>query len=100
MRDLYSAVRETIERVIQDVVLCGVVKRYEDYVRVAGLKSVSKLTANQCDRIIEIYNRASDICASHDKPTARLSQMPTPDELRADLVKLNAIIDDVKMSRR
>lgn len=57
MRQQYDCLRATLERVIQDVVLNGVVKRYRDWIKVDSLGEVVGFTQAKFDAIAKLHKR-------------------------------------------
>ncbi len=100
MRNEYSLLRATIERVVQDCVLNGTVQRYNDWIKVHNLEKVIDFKRDEYEKIICLYNRCSSICDAHDPSSGRNSSPPLPRELKEDLDALNAVIDVIKRRQR
>lgn len=95
----YSRFRATIERVVQDVVFNGVVRRYRDWIQVSKLDDVAGLLVNECHEIIRLYERCNGIVEAHDPVSAKGSTSTTPIELQKDLDALKAVVASI-LSRR
>ena len=96
----YSYLRATIERVIQDVVFKGVVKRYRDWIRVDCLDGIVRVTENNCREIKQLHKRCCDVTEAHDPSSAKNAPVPTPIELGNDIVALEAVIQTIKNARK
>lgn len=100
MRSAYTKLSAAIERVVQDVLFNGVIKRFDRHIRVGNLKKVAGLTADECTEIIRLYNKTSDVTGRHDDPMERAALVPNPAELLKDIDDLKALIDKVKDRRK
>jgi hypothetical protein len=99
MRHQYNFLRATIERVVQDLVLNGVVQRYRDWIRVDNLDEVVGFEATEHKEIARLYQRCHDIVDAHDPATAKNAPVPSPNELDSDLQSLKALIIAIKARR-
>jgi len=93
----YSALRATIEKVVEDFVLNGTVKRFDDYVRVSHLQAVEKSDVNE---IAKIKRRCDKATNAHDSSSVKNEPPPTLDELRQDIERLKRLIAEIKARRK
>lgn len=100
MRDAYSKLRATIERVVQDLVLNGVVQRYSDYVHVNRLQAVVVLEDADCQEIERLITKCHSITSAHDPSAAKNSSLPLPNELGQDMADLERVISDLIKRRK
>jgi len=100
MRHEYSLLRATIERAVQDVIFCGVIRRYENYVRVTNLKNVVELTEAECTEIVRLDKACSDVVDAHDPPSAKNAPVPDAQQLGKDIAALKAVIEEIKSRRK
>jgi len=100
MMGAYSRLRATIERVIQDVVFCGVVRRYRDWISIRSLKDVVGFEDGECDEINRLYQRCHDLVEAHDPSSDKNAAAPTPVELDKDIQDLKVVIDAIKNRRK
>ncbi len=96
----YSFLRATIERVVQDVVLNGTIRRFEEYVRLAKLEGVIGLEQSQVVEIQRLYKRCHSIVEAHDPASAIDKLPPTAHEFGKDIAALKSVIDAIKTQRR
>ena len=95
----YDRMRAAIERVIQDVVFNGVVRRYRDWIRVDGLKDVVGFNDAECMEINRLYQRCNDLVDAHDPSSAKNASVPNVTELGKDIDDLKAVIKAIQDRR-
>ncbi len=100
MMGAYSKLRATIERVIQDVVFCGVVRRYRDWISIGSLKEVVGFEDSDNDEINRLYQRCNDLVEAHDPSSDKNVPVPSPVELDNDIQDLKAVIKDIQDRRK
>lgn len=100
IRQQYDRLRATIERVIQDVVFNGVIKRYEDYIRVGNLKEVVGLTDAECIEIDRLHKACCHVVTAHDPSSAKNAPVPTPTQLGQDIADLKVLIESIRARRK
>lgn len=96
----YNFLRATIERVVQDFVLNGTVKRFRDYIEVKNLGMVIGLEQADVDEINRLYQRCHDLVDAHDPSSAKNESPPTADELKKDISDLRALIQRIADRRK
>jgi len=100
MRHQYDRLRATLERVIQDVVFNGVVKRYRDWIRVDSLEDVVGFDRAEYEAIEKLHKRTCDVVTAHDPSSAKAATVPTATDLENDIVALKAIVETIKNRRK
>lgn len=93
MRTVYSDLRATIERVVETVILCGTVKRFERYIPVEHLKGVIGFTAAEYNEVHRLFKKACNITNAHDPASGANVPIPDPAELLIDITALDSLID-------
>jgi ABC-type lipoprotein export system ATPase subunit len=99
MLKAYDRMRAAIERVIQDVVFNGVVRRYRDWINIGGLKGVVGFDNSECDEINRLYQRCNDLVDAHDPSSAKNVPVPNVVELCKDITDLKAVIKAIQDRR-
>lgn len=99
MRHQYDRLRATLERVIQDVVFNGVVKRYRDWIRVDSLEDVVGFDHAEYGAIEKLHKRSCDVVTAHDPSSAKAATVPTAADLGNDIAALKAIVETIKNRR-
>ncbi|HEU5123666.1 MAG TPA: AAA family ATPase [Verrucomicrobiae bacterium] len=99
MRHQYDRLRATLERVIQDVVFNGVVKRYRDWIRVDSLEDVVGFDRAEYEAIEKLHKRSCDVVTAHDQSSAKAATIPSATDLGNDIAALKAIVETIKNRR-
>ncbi len=82
---IYSALRNTWERAIEDVALGGVVLRHRDYINTKYLRKASVLESADVDAFEAGYKRCCDQIDAHDASRGRNASPSRPDVVLADI---------------
>lgn len=97
---VYSDLRATVERAVEEKLFLGIVTRHQDYISLGNLKKVTAITTDHCERLQKLFKRCCDITSAHDRSSLRNFGVPTPDDAINDLAELRAIVDDVKEKQK
>jgi len=89
--DIYDKLRATVERVVEQVALAGVVIRFKNYINLSGLEKILLLDQSHCDELNLLFKKCCDVVKSHDSPQGRQQEYPNPDELTIDIESLNSL---------
>jgi len=100
MRREYDRLRATLERIIQDVVFNGVVKRYRDWIRVDSLEDVVGFDRAEYEAIEKLHKRSCDVVTAHDPSSAKAATVPSATDLGNDIAALKAIVETIKNRRK
>lgn len=100
IRHQYDRLRATLERVIQDVVFNGVVKRYRDWIRVDSLEDVVGFDRAEYEAIERLHKRSCDVVTAHDPSSDKAAAVPTAADLWNDIAALKAIVEKIKIRRQ
>lgn len=100
MRMAYSKLRATIERVVEHVVLAGVIFRFRRQIKVTSVTEVVGLSEAECDEVIRLYQRCHDMIDAHDSPSAQHPAPPEPADLRTDITETKQFIESVRQRRK
>lgn len=93
---IYSRLRSTWERGLEDVALCGVVTRHRDYI---NTKDLAKVTALQQQDVLDFqaaFKKCCDQTDAHDPSRGRNAAPPPPDEVLADIAKVRPWMDAIR----
>lgn len=85
MRRLYSRMRSTVEKMVEDVIFAGIIVRFSEIIGVGNLHKLSGLERECCIEISELWSKCHRITDAHDQPAYKQTALPSPDEFRADL---------------
>ncbi|MGH7119147.1 MAG: AAA family ATPase [Acetobacteraceae bacterium] len=93
IKNLYGRLRDTYERVVEEVIFHGVVQRGTDVIQTQFLRYVS-LSGDHAIRFHKGMTRASTY--SHDNPAAETVPVPTPSEVKEDVAALEQLVKDLQ----
>jgi energy-coupling factor transporter ATP-binding protein EcfA2 len=100
IRRQYSLLRSTIERVIQDLILGGVIRRHHEYVKAGDLRRVVGFPLSEQQEYERLVSRCNQITEAHDPSSGQNLPPPTAAEFGADLMALKAIIDTTRLRQK
>lgn len=87
--DIVGAIRATWECVVEQVLLCGVVKRYDRTVQTQLLKRIVDICDTDIGRVDEGMKFTSRWLTGHDAPVSDGTKTISPDQLKAEMRKLS-----------
>ncbi|RVK31038.1 AAA family ATPase [Sinorhizobium meliloti] len=93
IKGLYGRLRDTYERVVEEVIFKNVVRRGTDVIQTQMLRYV-RLPDALAIRFHEGMTKASTY--SHDNPAAETVKTPDPDEFFADIASLENLVKDLE----
>jgi len=100
MRHEYNGLRASLERVIQDVVFNGVIKRYRDWIKVDSLKNVVGFEQSEYEEIDKLHKRCCDVVSAHDPSSEKDVAVPTAVDLGNDIKTLKELVKTIKDRRK
>ncbi len=100
VHSLYSELRSTWERALQDVAFGGVIVRYRDYINTSKLLHASVLTEPDCKIFQAAFKKCCDFTDAHDHSYAKNAPPPMPSEIDKDLQELEAWILSLKQRQK
>jgi len=100
MRHEYGRLRATLERIIQDVVFGGVVRRYRDWIRVDKLSAVVGFAEAEANEMARLHKAYSDVADAHDPSSAKNAPVPDAKQLGRDIAALKAVTETIQAGRK
>lgn len=88
VHNLYSELRSTWERALEDVAFGRVIVRYRDYINTSKLLHASVLTDPDCRTFQAAFKKCCDFTDAHDHSYAKNTPPPAPSEIDKDLQEL------------
>lgn len=82
---LYSKLRATWERALEDIVFANVVMRHRDYINTKGLKSVTALEESDVETFQTGFKKCCDFVDAHDPSRGHDPEPPDPAEIMQDI---------------
>lgn len=96
---IYGQLRETWERGIEEVLLCGVVERFRVGVQTQQIETISDITLEDCQAVENGMTKCSKWLLGHDQAAAAPQDIPEPDELQQDIDALDNWIKVIRARR-
>ena len=98
---LYSRLRATWERALEDIVFANVVMRHRDYIDTKNLKRVTALEEADVQIFQNGFKKCCDFVEAHDPSRGHDPEPPEPSEVMADIKSLKDWSEDLrtKMNR-
>ena len=93
VKNLYGRLRDTYERIVEEIIFCDIVQRGVDAVQTQKLRMVH-LSHALAIRFHEGMTKANT--HSHDNPAAETVAVPEPGEFLADIAFVEELIKDLK----
>ncbi len=97
VKNLYGRLRDTYERVVEEVIFRDIVRRGTDVIKTQELRYVT-LSDALAIRFFEGMTRANTY--SHDNPASDTIGTPKPDEFTADIAALEKLVAELKAESR
>lgn len=97
---LYGILREAWERALEEVLLNGVVERFQVGVQTQSLKAVTDITAEDYAVLEAAMTKCSKWLPGHDKAAADRTPVPGSAELKADIAALESWVNAIRARRR
>lgn len=93
IKNLYGRLRDTYERMVEEIIFRDIVRRGVDVIQTQLLRYVT-LPDGLAIRFHEGMTRANT--HSHDNPASDTVPVPTPDEFKSDIAELEKLVEDFK----
>ncbi|MCJ2065981.1 AAA family ATPase [Methylobacterium sp. J-088] len=97
---IYSKLRSTWERALEEVAFCGVINRHRDYIATKDLLKVTTLTAADVEAFAAGFKRCCDQTESHDPAPGRNAAPPIPEELLKAVQDLSDWVERVREQQK
>ncbi|WP_422929734.1 AAA family ATPase [Singulisphaera sp. PoT] len=96
MREAYSLLRATVERIVEREALANVVFRYRDYIDLKSLAKVVAFGQQEYDEIRRLFDRCSDVTGAHDEAAGKDRPVPDPAELARDIEDTRSLLQRIR----
>lgn len=96
MTDAYTHLRGTIERIIREDLVNGVIQPYSDEVNVENFTAVVGIDPAEWDALLDVYDHACEVTRAHDTTSERQAVIPAPNRLQADIAVLESVITNAR----
>lgn len=93
---IYSNLRRTWERALEDVAFCGVILRHRDYINAKNLRRATVFAESDYQEFDKGFQKCCDLIDAHDGSRGRNAAPPTPDEVLADIQAVRGWADSLR----
>jgi hypothetical protein len=93
---IYSNLRSTWERAIEDVAFHGVISRHRDFVNTKYLRKATVLTGADVDAFDSGFQKCCDLTDAHDGSRGRNAAPPGPDEMLKEVQAVRIWADAIR----
>jgi hypothetical protein len=100
IREAYSWLRSTIERIVERVVFADVVFRYRSYVKLKDLGRVIGFSQSECDEVGRLFKKCCDVTDSHDPAQGKQAAVPEPKDLQADIDATKQLLAGIRARQK
>lgn len=97
---IYSNLRRTWERALEDVAFGGVIQRHRDYINSKNLRRATVFEDKDYQTFSAGFRKCSDWIDGHDGSRGRNAAPPAPDDLLADIKAVRDWVDDLKQRQK
>jgi hypothetical protein len=100
MRNQYSDLRATIERIVEKVVFADVVFRFRSYVSLKNLNEVVGFPDSENTEIQRLFKKCCNVTGAHDAPAGKQAPVPDPAELAQDIEATKKLLETIRARRK
>jgi hypothetical protein len=100
MRNTYSRLRATLERIVEKELLAGVVSRFESQIVVGRIDEVIGIAEQECKEMRRLIGRCHEVTEAHDPPPGKQASVPDPTELASDIASTEQLLKTIKARRK
>ena len=97
---LYGLLREAWERALEEVLLGGVVERFQPSVQTYHIGTIADIKPEDCQTLDAAMTKCSKWLPGHDQAAAARAPVPEPTELNADIDALENWVAAIHRRRR
>jgi energy-coupling factor transporter ATP-binding protein EcfA2 len=99
VKPMYGLIRETWERLVEELVLNGAIQRFGREVQTLRLKKVIDITENDYEKIKDNMSKCSTMFSGHDSAGELIQNLPDAEEVKADIELLETYITELRKRR-
>ncbi|MCX5831725.1 MAG: AAA family ATPase [Deltaproteobacteria bacterium] len=99
IRQAYSWLRATLERIVEKEILADVVFRYRSYIDVKKLDRVVGFQESECKELQRLVKRCNDVTEAHD-PAGKHAAVPSPDDFKAEIDATKQLVKQIRNRRK
>ena len=99
-REIYGYMREAWERAVEEVLLNGVITRFNVEVHTKKVKKISDISIEDYETLEKGMSKCSLFIRGHDQPSANVEPVPTPEEIKEDIAILKSWVKGIRDKRK
>lgn len=100
MRNAYSLLRATIERIVERVIFADVVFRFRSYVNLKNLGDVVGFPDSENQEVQRLFKKCCEVTEAHDTPDGKQAALPEPADLLQDIQDAKKLLETVRTRRK
>ncbi len=77
---IYSDLRAAVERTVEEVLLRGVIRRHDSFIRTTSLQYLPAISDQHCVELKKLFDLYCDPTSAHDTPVAQGFSPRSPDD--------------------
>lgn len=99
VKPMYNLIRETWERLVEELVLNGTVQRFGREIQTQRLSKVIDFTDDDYQKIKNNMTKCSTMFSGHDSASELIQNLPDTEEVKADIEILEVYIAELRKRR-
>ena len=100
MKHMYSDLRATIERLVENVVFGDVVFRFRSHVKIGNLGRAVAFPEAECKEIQRLFNKCCDVTEAHDSGAGKQAAVPNPAKLSKDIADTKTVLETIRVRQK
>lgn len=100
LQSVYDDLRATIERLVEEQLVNGAVRRFDNYVKVSALKPLVMFTLADFEELEALYHLCSDDIRGHDAAALQGRAAPTLATLRRDVAEVRRLFEKYRARKQ
>jgi energy-coupling factor transporter ATP-binding protein EcfA2 len=100
LQSVYDDLRATIERLVEEQVVNGAVRRFDNYVKVSALKALIEFNQEDFQELEAVYQLCGDDIRGHDAAALQGRAAPTLSTLRRDVAEVRRLFEKFRSRKK
>jgi hypothetical protein len=92
IRQAYSWLRGTLERIVETKIFNGAVQRFSNYINIKSVEKVIGFSQSEFDELRRLFAICSNVTEAHDTSSGANKAVPLPDQLKKDIVATEQLV--------
>jgi hypothetical protein len=100
IRQAYSWLRATLERIVEKEIFADVVFRFRSYVNLKNLDKAIGFEMSECKELKRLVQRCHDVTEAHDTAQGKQAAVPKPADLATDISAARMLVVNIRKRRK